>query len=447
MDYIQMYIRKPNIYQNIKFWVPYLLCVACSVLYSINESFVWGTVSTIIACVVVSRITYDECYIFLFGIQFLRSTLRVYVGSSDFSILLFVYFVFFIRILKNNGFKVNKTQILPAILFIWDILVSINSGTLELGDSICWVGSLILLIWVIFSNIELDCKQLINVFIIAMWAILVINILAELRLYGTSLNPGLYGTWINNRYFSFGKAYSKIGGGNEIAQYIPYIVAFCVLSIKGQPLVTKVFWIGSCVFFCYCGTLCISRAFYVEMAVFLVLLLVNNSKNPVRLVVMIGFISFLAYFLFYNYIDKMQSLIDAVLFRFSQGNGNRELLVSKAEDFLSQASLLSFVGLGSYYPNVLDFTAHNIILDSFVSFGYIGGIIYWITLVVVFLKQRILKSFNLKNCIPLIMFVIYKLVSGSVRDVPFYFIISIMLLFARKNAEEEDCSCMRELRL
>ncbi|OPZ85769.1 MAG: hypothetical protein BWY74_03821 [Firmicutes bacterium ADurb.Bin419] len=259
------------------------------------------------------------------------------------------------------------------------------------------------------------------------------NIFAEFALYGQSMAPSLYGSYINGAYFSFGKAYPSIAGGNGIALDTVIGIALCIILLMEKKTSHKVFYLVSIAFFAYCGMLCVARAFYIEIIVLVILIILSQFRRPLRLFGLLFIIGAIAFILINGFSDYFKPLIQAVEIRFNQGNESRVYLINAAQRVLETEPLVLLFGAGTYYPDIFGFTAHNIFYDILVSLGVLGTLIYSIAFIKCIVKV-IWRSgkFNLLFSAPLLMFLTYKLISGSTRDVPFYYMMALILIFYRR---------------
>ena len=413
-----------------------IICVCIGIIYSVTApsivSILVGYIGTLYICYKIWTLDYENGFLLLMGTQFLRAVIRVGLGSSNLSFLLIAFPLFIAKYLLTHQGKTNKVVLLPIVLVVWDLMVSFSSGLLAVGDQILWGLAFAIVVSFVCGCREINITKINIVFGLAIWGICLINIFAEIRTFGQTLVPSMYGVWNSfNGYYMFGKGYVDVAGGNEIAQYIPLFIAMAVLDMKKKPIGVRVFYISSSVFFFYCGLMCIARAFYVEMLLFLALYLIHSSKNLIKMLATIVVIGIFATVISFKY-EEIQPVLNAVLIRFQAGNGSRQNLIQETlEIFQSSISRLLF-GIGTNYNSMYE-TAHNIFIDSLVSLGALGTIIYISTFVRMFattLKKRVIHGIS--GFIPIIMLLVYKMISGSVKDVPFYFIVMICLSFLQE---------------
>lgn len=264
------------------------------------------------------------------------------------------------------------------------------------------------------------------------------NILAELQIFGRSLVPNMYGIWTTQLdAFAFGKAYSSIAGGNGICFNNSLAACMCILMLpKTKNKILRAFYLLSIVFLGYCGIIVIGRGFYVEIAVFICLLLASNLKRPSQMLLYFSLIIVFAALIYYFAKDSLLVSIERVFERFEQGNGDRSDLLSEGQELLRSNIGVLLFGAGSYYPDTYGFTAHNLYLDSVVSLGILGGFIYWsIIISTIYWTIKRNAKFSLMGCIPLVMLFIFKYISGSTRDVGFYYYITFGVIFAIYSAK------------
>lgn len=411
----------------------YIFCIISAILYSITESALLGLLSTVVICGFVCFLRNEDSYILVFGLQFLRVTIPVQIGESAFGFIIFVYMFWILKMILRNE-KVLLEYLVLAFLLFLDIMTSAISGIFKIGDNINWICSLMYMVYILkFKADKIDFEKLFLYFLIAQWAVCIINILAEYRIFGQSLVSDMYGVFTEELgHFAFGKAYPTVAGGNGIAFNNSFAIGLCILMFyQTKRFSMRIFYIASIVFLGYCGIFVIARGFYVEIALFVVLLLISNMNKPGKMMFSLIMLAIFAY-VFYKYLySDLASSFDRVLDRFEAGNQNREDLIEQTKILLRQDVSVLLFGAGSYYPDIYGFTAHNIYWDSIISLGVVGGMAYWIIIVrniISCVKKHVV--FAVKPFIPMIMLFVYKTISGSVRDVGFYYYIAMSVIFA-----------------
>lgn len=411
----------------------YVCCLLSGILYSVTHFAVLGLVTTLAICIFLLVSTHEESYIFLFGMQFMRAVIPVQLGSSSFGFILFAYAILLLKMCYYRE-KLHGEYLAVSILFVADLVGGALADTLHIGDTINWALSLIYLILVLKGRLKsIDFERLFIFFLLAEWAVCLVNVFAELSLFGQTLVPDMYGVWMDGfDLYAFGKSYMSIAGGNEIAFNNALGIALCVMMWPyAKKTRTKVFYFFSILFFGYTGFMLIARGFYVELLLFLVLYILCSIKDPQRFavtfcVLVIGGIVF--YFVAY---DAVLVTLERVLLRFEAGNVTREDLLAQSFGLLSSDIGVFLRGGGTYYPEKFGFTAHNHYVDAILSLGLFSGALYLVLLVkTMYSTLRHHRVRSLKACLPLIMLVSYRFISGSVRDVGFYFYLSMVVIFA-----------------
>lgn len=419
----------------------YIGCLISAILYSVIQSTLLGIFTTAVICICVLFVSEEDYYIFIFGLQFLRVVIPVEIGSSSFGFILFVYICLFLKIILEHK-KIPSKCLFAVVLLLMDIVMSAVTGIFKIGDNINWVCSLVYMVYILKEKTDvIDFEKLLIFFCLAEWAVCLINIIAEYKIFGQSLVPEMYGVYTKELgAFAFGKAYSSIAGGNGISFNNAFAMAFCILQFpKAKRISTKIFYVITFIFFAYCGVMVISRAFYVEIIIFCFFYLLSLCKKPIHFV---GFIVLLGIFILVFYHFMYDSLIinfERVLVRFERGNSNREALIEQAKILLESNLLVLLLGAGSYYPETYNFTAHNIFWDSIVSLGVFGFVLYWgviFSSIYNCLKKK--AKLGIKAITPLAMLFIYKIVSGSTRDVGFYYFIAMAVIYAVYLNNQED---------
>lgn len=429
--------RNKQLKNNIDLYFTILCCIFLGNIYAnfSNDSIkiLVGYVTTLLILYKLIVYKLEDAYLLLFCTQFLRAVIRFRVGSSTFSFLILAFPIFFIKYFRKKNYHVSKAILIPILLLFWDIIVSINSSTFQFGDQILWGFSFILMSCILTDGNRIMLSKLIIVFGLAIWGICLVNIFAEIVKYGQTLVPSMYGTWNSfGEYYSFGKGYGEIAGGNEIAQYIPLFIGMSLLTFNYQPKSVKIFYAISIVFFLYCGVMCIARAFYIEMIIVALFYLLYLLKSPKRLLQVLALITIIILFFYQQFINEFNSVFNAVSVRFAAGYGGRARLIEETKEVWKSNYISYLFGIGTEYNMIYD-TAHNIFYDSAISLGLLGLILYFTSICLIIFKGITKKA---RGCLyiymPLIMLVVYKMISGCVKDVPFYFVISICIIFIKE---------------
>lgn len=429
----------------------YVLFLTAGILYSATQSSLLGMLTVLAVCATVFVRSAEENFYLVFGLQFVRVIIPLSLGSSVFGLMLPLYAVLVLKYIVMRK-SVSAEQLVLLTILMLDIVVSGFNGVFKIGDNICWVFSLIYVIFALKNYAsEINFERLFFFFLLAQWTICLVNVFAEFRTFGRSLVPGMYGRWTDELgAFAFGKAYRSIAGGNGIGWNNSLAVALCIIMLpRAKNVFLKIFYIVSIVFLGYCGVLAISRGFYVELLLFVALVILASAKKPAQFITYAVLMCLIAGVLYAVAYDGILVAIERVFIRFKGGNEDRERLIADALGLLKSNMYVLFFGAGSYYPDIYDFTAHNIYLDSLVSLGVIFGAVYWgIIISLIFRTVRRHGKFTFFGIIPFIMLFTYKYISGSTRDVGFYYYIAMCILFAiyvskgEKPSEKKSNNCL-----
>ena len=414
------------------FWL-FIGCLLSGVLYSVTHNPWLGIATALVICVYVLVSSPEDCYVFLFGMQFLRVVIPLQLGASAFGFILFAYVVLLFK-LFYRGEKLDGEYLALAALLLLDLVCGAVSGALHIGDSINWVASLVYMVYILKNKAKsIDFEKLFLFFLLAQWAICLINILAELRIFGRTLVPDMYGVWVDGyELFSFGKAYTAVAGGNEIAFNNALAIALCVMMFPHVKRVgVRVFYVISILFLGYCGFMLIASGFYVDLLAFLVVYIFSSIKNPRQLVTYVCIFCLIGVVFYFLAYDIILVTLERVLVRFEGGNAARENLLSQAGALLASDPWVFLGGAGTYYPERFGFTAHNHYVDVFLSLGLFGGLVYFFVIgKTMYQTFRAHAGLSVRSVLPLLMLLAYKLISGSARDVGFYYYLAMVVLFA-----------------
>ena len=434
------YIVEENRMQkkNVTMFIVYILCLLSALFFSITQISIIGIVATVIICAYTIQLPDHELFQFLFGLQFLRAVIRFQFGSASYVFILLVYVCLIFRMIRRR--YVIKEFITIFGLFILDVVSSGIDGIFNIGDNINWIGSLAFVVYILICcKDKIKYERMLIYFCLAEWIICLINICAEIKTFGYSLVPGMYGIYTEQLgAFAFGKAYAAVAGGNGISFNNALAIALCFMQLPREKEKTKkLFYIISIIFFAYTGMMVVSRGFYIEILLFGIMYILSLTEKPSRFIgTLVGIVIIGAFFYFYAY-GQLNSVFLNVSARFESGNADRTELINQAQLLLENNLKVLLFGGGSYYPETYGFTAHNVFWDSAVSLGIVGMIVYWfiiIKTVVLALKGIVVKK--LQVFIPIIMLVSFKMISGSIRDVGLYYFIALVVFFAIDYSKE-----------
>ena len=410
----------------------YVICLAMGILCTITDVKLIGAITSVVICLTAFYVTSEQYYIFIFGLQFLRNVIRVDFGSASYSFLLFVYLIFIIKVFFVHR-KVTFTYFAIPLFFALDFAAGIRFSDFAIGDNLLWIISFAYMIFA-FDNfvLKVNFEKLVIYFLLAEWSVCLINVFAELRVLGQTLIPSMYGVYNVFGDFCFGKAYPSVAGANGISFNNAIGIALCILMLPtAKKFAIKIFYVLTILFFAYTGCMLIERGFYVELAIFLLLYTMMSVKHPKRFLIIILGIGAVVAILYNGLYDYLENTILRVIERFIVGNGAREELFGEGTLLLqSNISILLF-GAGTYYPNAFGFTAHNLFLDSLISLGIFGCIIYWFCILKTTIKSVLqYGKIGIQPLLPIIMLFAYKLISGSTRDVGFTYFVFLAAMYS-----------------
>ncbi len=429
----------------------FVLCLLAGILYAATKNTFIGSCAVVWICAAVFLLPPQKGFLLVFGLQFVNAVLPLQLASSSFGFVLPVYGVLTLRFFLERE-RLEWEQVLLIGIFVLDATVSALNGIYKLGDNLNWVFSLLYVVYILKHYADsVDFEKLFLYFVLAQWTICLVNIVAEIQLFGKSLIPNMYGSWTTDYgYHAFGNGYKEVAGGNGISLNNAVAIALCVMMFpKTKKFALKAFYAVSILFLGYCGIMVIGRGFYVEIALFAgMFVLINTKLKKPKLtrkfaiqVLAICAVGLIALGIVYK---EFISLAQTLISRFQEGNGNRENLIFQGQQTISGDVWVLLFGAGSYYPDIYGFTVHNHFWDVALSLGVVGGFVYW--LILLSLLGKILFKYGrvpIKAWIPFVMLLVFRFISGSVRDVSFYYYLALCALFAvyitkqEKNMEEK----------
>jgi len=429
----------------------YLFSLFMAILYSRTHSPIIGIINVAVVLCAILTATKQECFLLLLGLQFVSRAITFDIGSTRMSFLLFAYAVIIIKyyITKNDG--ISKEFMVLVILFILEFINTLSLDSIPFFDIVVWLLSLWYMFEFLKGDINLDLHDVILYFCLGVWTICLIQILEEYFALGRTLDPNMYGKWLSYgesaRLVSFagrqielrfGMAYREIAATNGLAFDVSLGICLCLFGLTAKHKKYRFFYAFTLISFFYFGFLTVSRGFYVEMLILFVLFAATATKRTDELFgyIVVGLVAVTLFFVFA--IDNVDMLFDIVSDRFEAGDENRGLLIQNAIKVFFGNDRTLFFGSGSQYPYLWNFTAHNHIFDSLVALGSCGCLLYYTIIIKSHKKmKRYGQPFKLFNYIPLIMVISYRMISGRVSDIDFYYFLMVCFLLTQYNYEGE----------
>ena len=405
--------------------------------------------------------TKEETFLFVLGLSPLYRLASVNIGPSSMTFLMFVLLVIALKRYFIEKKPMTLSVFCLIFLFVLDVVNTRNFSHKQYATSIMWILSLMYFMFIMTDDVKFNLHNVILFFCLGVWAECLIGIIEEYSVLGRTLDPTMYGRYLSlpqaaafqfgsktSTMHRFGFATNLFASANTLAFDTIFGVCLCVFGLTAKRKKFFSFYVITIVSFTYFGFITLSRGFYVELLILFVLFLFSQNKSFNQflstLLFSIVIISVFAIF----FMDDLSLVFEKTGERFAHGNETRESLWSISLEVLFSNDGILFTGLSSMYPyEYAGFTAHNMILDSFLSFGVAGCLIYYSCIASTF-KTYEMKNFkrHLYNYTPIIILVSYRMISGSVRDVAFYFALTVAALMMRYNKEEEsELACVTSL--
>lgn len=407
----------------------YSICVLLAIIYSYTSNPLIGYINIFLILFLLLKGSVGENFSVLFGLQFLDSVIIFTMGGSRLGFMIIAYlFLFYKYVLINRENKIRLSIILPVMLVLsietFHLLMGYPKGD-TFASTILWMMNLLY-----FSIIMQDKNFSVNYwenllyFFISLSAICLINIISEISLYGE------FGALLR-----FGSAFLKVGGPNGIAFQTSFIIALSyIYLIRGSVFYRKIITLVFMIIFLFFGALTISRGFYIEIALLLLLIIFSSAQGRAKSILNVFFLVIAIIFSFYIIKDLFPNIFELLFSRFDQGNGDRNQLLDFGINLFFSNIWIFILGAGIFYPTkysvglMEQYTAHNLFLDSLLSLGIIGSFFLYFTILKSWLINKTSGSkFKLINYIPLIMLLAYNLISGSTRDMFLYFYLILCI--------------------
>lgn len=429
----------------------YIFSLLMAIIYTRTSSPIIGYINTIVILCTLLAATKQESFLLLMGLQFVSRAITINIGSSKMSFLLVAYAIIIIKYYINNNAGVSSAIIGFLALFILDFVNTGSKYDMAFIDIVIWLLSFWYMFEFLKSEMRLDLNDVIVYFCLGVWTVCIIQILDEYFALGQTLDPNMYGKWLSfldsaklggfdgrQTVLRFGTAYKQISGTNGLAFDLSFGMCLCLFGLTANHKKHQFFYVFTLISFAYFGFLTISRGFYVELVILFVLFFLTSTKRADKLFIYLT-ISIVVGFVFFIFIlDDVNILFDAVSDRFNEGNSTRTVLIENSIKVFFGDDRTLFFGSGTQYPGFWGFTAHNHIFDSLVSLGSFGCLLYYYIIINSYNKmKRFGQPFKLFNYIPLIMLISYRMISGRVSDIVFYYLLIICLVLTQYNYEGE----------
>ncbi len=415
-----------------------------------------------LACVILAIVgTKEETFLCVLGLSPLYRLASVNIGSSSMTFLMFVLLVIALKRYFIEKKPMTLSVFCLLFLFVLDVVNTRNFNHKQYATSIMWLLSLMYFMFIMTDDVKFNLHNVILFFCLGVWAECLIGIIEEYSVLGRTLDPTMYGQYLSlpqaaafqfgsrtSTMHRFGFATTYFASANTLAFDTVFGVCLCILGLTAKKKKFFSFYVITIVSFTYFGFITLSRGFYVELLILFVLFLFSQSKSFNQffgtLVFSLVIVAIFAIF----FMDDLSLVFEKTGERFAHGNDTREALINASFKVLFSNDGILFFGLSSMYPyEYWGFTAHNMILDTFLSFGVGGCLIYYSCIASAF-RTSPMKKFkkHLYNYTPLIILLSYRMISGSVRDVSFYFVLAVAALLMRYNKEEEsELACVTSL--
>jgi len=444
------YLNIVRIDQKIKIirLILYIVSVALAILYSANDSKAISMLNVLLISVLVITGDESENFSLLMGLQLLQAVIQLYLGSSIVSFLFAAYpIVFFKNIIKRTNIKYDIISLLLVIVLLGLELINFQlyTGT-ALGTVVIWAMSIVYFFMICSKKgLVINYNEIMLMFTIAFIAVIVINVIEGTDKYGSAYGLGAF-----NENFRFGDEYRALGGPNTVANIALFVICMNYIYIlEGSKLVYKLLSFASIVTGFVFGYVTISRAFLVSLGIIFILIFISLPKKKLsnKIVFFLVFLYFIL-ILVYNK-ETISRVFHSFSDRFLAGNEDRIMLMLQSIISLFDNTRSTLLGNGVYYQLTFQskFTAHNLYLDSFVSFGLFGGIAFLYLLVRLFfkIKKQNNASFNLLLYAPLIILAAYNFIIGSVRDVSLYYYLIFSYFLANSLPEKRSIRNGKEI--
>ena len=378
----------------------------------------------------------------MIGFQMLDAIIQVALGSTSVSFLLVAIPLYLLRF----GFITREIDVgccikIICLVFLCAIEVyHISSYSVNgMGTLLIWMISMVFFIFSM-SGISTSINRS---YLIATWATsLIVVMLINMGSYNHPvLSQNGYSFSSYNSLYRLGDQYRTLGGPNTLCLEAGLLFSFSICEFVRSSVskVARAFPICGLAISTIVGFLTFSRAFIVE--VLIVVLIVMVSRKDVHFWAKFSLIAIGAVVLIYVlstpvFVDQVSGLVN----RFDEGNSNRFTLIERGiELFISSIPSLLF-GNGIIYPMNPDinFTSHNIVIDSFAAFGLCGVFLWGIIIssaikYISINRERII----LLNLIPLVILAANEFIIGSVRDTFVYLYVPLMFFLASQTEYEE----------
>lgn len=422
-------VRLSKIFQLL---IPLIICLVISILFPLKNE----NIQTILLCGILAiPIIFNTTYLNFALILALVPIDSILAKSTGQSILSYIILIVIIRdfIIKGD-FIISKKLLLSYLIFLfWEFLHIYYYSYYNLEGNSIYILNFKLFITILYITFLSGKRDSFDTF---EYSLLIFAISAIFSFIYSALNE-----FNSNTLSNVGEIFSgnmRVGGFgfnvNRFAGVAIIIVSSISLAMRRKRINPFILYIIFIVF-CIIGLLSGSRSFLLSFTLLILTLLFvlpfNKENRTIKYLTVIFLSLFL--FFFFSYYFFFENLIESINSRIS---AERLMGITRGDIFnfyfiqlISDPSIFLF-GRGIYsYPYILSdgSSPHNLILEPFLAWGFIGTV-----LLINFLKQIILNCsltsnenrYSMLTLLPVGFYIVQSLVS-SVWSEPYFY----MMLF------------------
>ena len=415
----------------------------------INESQIFSTIAILMmGLIILIGNNTDDFYLYIFLLPF-----SDFVAFGDRNILFVFHLISIFKIIYSNMHKRFSLIALFSFLLLIGLITINDFPNISIGRYI-YIVSIIAYysIFILLSNFsKINRKHLAISIFTTIFVVLFFIVL------GTNGNIfEITGVDETNR---LGEETRQLGGAMGVPIYIMMFITctFVYLTSEKTNKLVKMMLILISLIFGYIGFLTLSRVYLLGLAVFLVMLILSQLISLKRTNQKIKIILYLLVFALAIVISitNLEGLINMTINRGQEDiSTGRFDIYSSIFDFLKNNPLNLLIGKGVIYYSIygkengylFSMTAHNLYLDSIMSWGLLGTVAF---LTITFytysrLSKDMKKKVSIISMTPMIVWLAMVLVGDSFYYFKTYItILSLIMvsgLYGKVNKDVQEVS-------
>lgn len=308
----------------------------------------------------------------------------------------YILLVALICIFCKNPHQPKKAIILIGIFLLLEIFASIWYPAWDGKEILSYMMFLSVFFIMIYDETERSYLSCLELFYIGTFIFCFVVIISGIR-----TAPSNWLSLFAKGWFRFGETNTGSGNimmlkgnANELGYFSSVGIAVGFVLMKQKKGISKIYYLLTILWMLICGTLSLSRTFFIVSAIIVLLFLLSQMKSPRGIVLTVLTFSILVAVLT-KYLFSNPDILHGLLSRFTDDTmrtgGNRTVIFAKQLNvFLEMPRCLIFgTGVTKYTDILKTASAHNMIIQILMCYGIPAGILFLISLFVpIFLQGK-----------------------------------------------------------